>query len=94
MNRHCGCHRNTHYRDWKCKSIINQSIDINTPIRIEPTVKVGRMRTRCRKPRICFHTDNGNKSACEYVIKQTIDIEIPVCYDVETDIGDSYIDCK
>ena len=96
MSKNCNCHRNTCRRDWKCKSRANQLMDINTPVRVEPIVDVGRIKTVYRRPRICFHTKRPNccKCACEFIIKQTIDVEIPICYDVDVDIGNSYVDCK
>ena len=92
MNNNCGCPENTRDRDHACKSTVKKPIDIFTPVSIEPTVRAGRIKTHCDRPRICWPTDCNR--TCDFIIKQTIYVEIPMHYNVETDIGDSHIDCK
>ena len=88
-------------RDRKCKHTIKKPIDIQTPVKLEPSVTVGRISTECAKPEISRQYNSQNNSrceggnrACEFVIKQTIYVEIPICYDVDSDIGPSYVDCR
>ena len=93
MNNDCNC---AACRDTACRSTVKKNIDISTPVRVEPNVRAGRIRTECYRPRICPPTEGdfeGNR-ACDFVIKQTINVEIPMFYDVETDIGESHIDCR
>ena len=96
MNRNCNCHNDSWIQNRQCKSIANKSIDVNTPVRVEPRVEVGRIRTACQRPRIFFQPERrpNHRHACDFVIRQTINVEIPISYDVETNIGDSYVDCK
>jgi len=96
MNINYDCFDHSHDRDRKCKSITKTPIEINTPIKIDPIIKIGKITKECGKLEICWDTEKnpGCKRACEFIIKQTIYVEIPICYDVETDIGESYVDCK
>jgi len=96
MNNNYDYSDDAYDRDRKCKSITKTPIEISTPIKIEPIVKVGRITKECGKPEIRWDTEKKSdcNRACEFVIKQTIYVEIPICYDVETDIGESYVDCK
>jgi len=87
MNKNCGCPI-CNNRDCNCESLTNKNIEINTPVNVEPTVKVGKIRRECGKPQIC------HVRGCEFVIKQTICVEIPICYDIDVDIGDSYTDSE
>lgn len=90
------CFDDDYGRDRKCKSIAKTPVKISTPIKIEPIAKIGRITKECGKPEIYWNTEekcNRNR-ACEFVIKQTIYVEIPLCYDVETEIGESYVDCR
>ena len=95
MNSNCNCPA---CRSTSCSSTIRKPIDISTPVRVEPNVRAGRIRTQCERPRICPPSDGGfdcaRDRACDFVIKQTINVEIPMHYDVKTDIGESHIDCK
>ena len=96
MNNNCSCSKNACGKDHKCRSITKKPIDIDTPVRVEPTVKVGRIKTEYQRPEVCWY-DEGEadcKHACEFVIRQTISVEIPICYDVQTDVGESCVDCK
>jgi len=96
MDNNYKCIGNNYDRDCKCKSITKTPIEISTPVKIKPIVKVGRITEECGKPEICWCNEKGSdcKRACEFVIKQTIYVEIPICYDVETDVGESYVDCR
>ena len=85
-------------RSTGCKSTVRKPIDVLTPVRIEPNVRAGRIRTECERPRICPPSDSefdcNRNRVCDFVIKQTINVEIPMFYDVETNIGESHIDCR
>ena len=94
MNNSCGCSGNSCAKGHKCKSVTKKPIGISTPVRVEPTVKPGRIRTKYERPQICWPAESEGKCACDFVIKQTIYVEIPMYYNVETDVGESYVDCK
>ena len=96
MNYNYDYYEDGYDRDRKCRSITKKPIEISTPVKIEPIVKVGKITKECGKPVICWDTEKEPDftRACEFVIKQTIYVEIPICYDVETDVGESYVDCK
>ena len=97
MNRNCDCSKAPCGRDHACEHTVNQAVEINTPVSIEPTVNVGEIITECARSEICRRTETksncNHKRTCEFVIKQTICVEIPISYDVETDVGESYVDC-
>ena len=80
-------------RDCACESVTRQRLDVSTPVRVVPIVQAGSIMINCEKPKICGFTERPCKRVCEFIIKQTINIEIPICYDIRTDIGDSFIDC-
>ena len=91
------CQRNHN----SCLATTNHNIDVNTPIRLNPIVDIGKVKIECQTPKVCGPIQKGcecchckrNKS-CDYVIKQTLNIEIPISYSVETDAGNSFIDCN
>ena len=96
MRNNHDCYQETYDRDRKCKSTTKKPIDINTPVKLEPIVTVGRINTECAKPEISRQSWKKSECnrTCEFVIKQTIYVEIPICYDVDSDIGPSFIDCR
>ena len=96
MNKNFDCYENNNDKDCKCKSITKKPVDISTPVKIEPIVNVGKITTECSKSEICWNTEKKPdcKRACEFVIKKTIYVEIPICYDVDVQVNPSYIDCK
>ena len=87
MNKDCNC-ATPSKKDCDCVSVICKNIEIDTPVSVDPSIKVGKIKRECGKPQIC------HVRGCEFVIKQTICVEIPICYDVDVDVGDSYTDCK
>ena len=86
MDKSCNCPICNH-SNCACERVINKDIEISTPVSASPIVKVGKIKRECCKPQIC------HVRGCEFVIKQIICVEIPICYDVDVDIGDSYTDC-
>ena len=95
MNNDCNC---SACRSTRCKNTLRKPIDIFTPVRVEPDVRAGRIRTQRERPGICPPSESelgcNHDRACDFVIKQTINVEIPMHYDVKTDIGESHIGCK
>ena len=83
MNQDCNCNA----RKCDCERVVSKNIEIDTPVSVEPTVKIGKIKQECGKPQIC------RTHGCEFIIKQTICVEIPICYDVGVDVGDSCTDC-
>ena len=80
-------------KESKCESTTRQRMDVSTPVRVVPVVQVGSARIDCEEPKICGYAERPCKRVCEFIIKQKINIEIPICYDIRTDIGDSFVDC-
>ena len=77
-----------------CEKVINKSMEISTPVSIEPEIEVGKIVTTCGRPVIEERdSECGRRRACNFVIRQRIDVEIPISYEVDTDIGDSHVAC-
>ena len=61
-------------------------------------LQCGRIKTECGRPEITPFTEGrnecGRRRACNFVIKQKIEVEIPISYEVDTDIGESFVDCN
>ena len=81
-------------REHQCKSTIEKTMEIGTPVRVEPVVDIGDIKIDCDKPKVCYCCCPKKKHGCEFIIKQTVYVEIPICYDVKANIGESYVDCK
>ena len=82
--------------DEKCEAVAHQRIEVDTPVKIEVVSRSKRVRVECCKPIICGHSEPEchRKSSCEFVVKQFIDVRIPICYHVKTKVGESYVKCK
>jgi len=79
-----------------CESVAHQRIEVASPVKIEVASRARCMRIDCCKPIICGHSEPEchRKSGCEFVVKQFIDVRIPICYHVKTKVGESYAKCK
>jgi len=99
MNDSHDCYKEDYYDKGSrgCKNTIKAPIGISTPVRVEPSVMHGRVNVHCGTPEIVRNSGKSREcnggGGCEFVISQTICVEIPICYDVDTDIGASYIEC-
>ena len=79
-----------------CESVAHQRMEVDTPVKIDVASIARCVRIDCCKPIICGHSEPEchRKSSCEFVVKQFIDVRIPICYHVKTDVGESYVKCK
>ena len=79
----------------ECKTVVEQSMEICTPFKLEPMVWVGDMVMECLESEIRKRPKNDcqNRNSCEFMVKQTIKVEIPICYSVQVAAGDNYIEC-
>ena len=82
--------------DEKCESVAHKRMEVDTPVKIEVTSRARSVRIDCRKPIICGYSEPEchRKSSCEFVVKQFIDVRIPICYHVKTNVGESFVKCK
>ena len=96
MYKNSDCSINANNRTYQCQNLAKHSIGVNTPVKVDPIVTVGEVRTACSRPRIfrCPGRNPNCRCASEFVIRQNISVEIPIYYDIETNIGESYVDCK
>ena len=80
----------------KCDAVAHQCMEVGTPVKIDVVSSSRCVRIECCKPFICGHShpECYRKSSCEFVVKQLIDVRIPICYHVNTNMGESYVKCR
>ena len=76
-----------------CETVTNQIIGVNTPVKLKPLVDIGEMKIDCRDLKL-LKSPCSNKNNCEFTIKQTVSVEIPISYHVDVDTKESYVDCN
>lgn len=81
-----------------CPALGTQIIDICLPVDIKPSVKVGRVKTKCLGPaevsrgtKPCEKMDCGE---CGFTIRQKICVEVPVEFKIETKPGEIRHNCE
>ena len=80
-----------------CVAIINKKVEIKTPITIETRTDVECGRIECGEPKICGYSKAGcskDKNTCEFIVKQILNIEIPITYFVKALADESYANCN
>ena len=89
------CNQESHYNE-NYEAIVNQCMEVDTPIRIEVMSKAKGVKIECGKPIICEYTepDCYRESSCEFVVKQWLHLKIPINYLVKADVAESYVKCK
>jgi len=92
MNRFNCCNKKTN----ECRTTTNQCVEVNTPVILETTVDIAEVSVICNEPQIvCSHKKHcNNKYICEFVIKQVLNVEIPVSYQTEVTADNSTINCR
>ena len=75
----------------------NKKIEISTPVKIKANSSIENVKIECGEPRIshyskpcCYHDKNN----CEFIVQQTLNVEIPISYCVKATGGNSYVNCK
>jgi len=78
-----------------CKTVANQYLEVNTPVKLEAIVDVEDVTVKCCEPKIICNqkTHCNNKYIYEFVVKQKINVEIPISYDTVINTGEGYINC-
>jgi len=79
-----------------CGTVAHRRMEVGTPVKIDVVSRSRCVRIECCKPIICGHSEPEccRKSSCEFVVKQFIDVRIPICYNVKTNVGESFVKCK
>jgi len=90
------CHKRKFRLASKCEAVAYQRMEVGTPIKIEVASRTRCVRIECCKPIICDYSEPEchRRSSCEFVVKQFIDVRIPICYHVKTNVGESFVKCK
>ena len=80
----------------ECKKITNKCIEVNTPVKLETIVDIEDISVKSNEPQIICNSKKKchNNYICEFVIKQTLLVEIPICYQTDADAGDSFVKCS
>ena len=76
-------------------SVVTKCLKANTPIRLKVVPELGCANVECGTPKICFFSKPFccSRNSCEFIVEQTIMVEIPIRYFIKADVGESYIDC-
>jgi hypothetical protein len=71
-----------------CGAVAHQCVEVATPVRIDVTSKSEGVEIECGRPIICdfSEADCHRKGSCQFVVKQVIDVKIPISYHVNTDV--------
>ena len=76
----------------ECGKMACQYADVCVPIELKPNATIGKVETECcGDPYVLCRQKSGNM--CEILIKQRVEIRIPVTYSVIACIGENMIDC-
>ena len=78
-----------------CENTVTQCLKTYTPIKLKVQSELGDTDIECGKPEICFASQAKccKKDCFEFVVEQTLMVEIPVKYYISADIGESHIEC-
>ena len=79
-----------------CPVIGHQSVELCVPVSVHPFAKVGRIVTKCFGKPIIKSGDvckGEQKENCNFTIKQTISIEVPIEFGTTIDTGETFITC-
>ena len=93
-------HHDEHDRDGCC-SVVKKKIGVQTPVEVKVKTHSGHVKVMCSTPYItgggieqaAHHHGGCGGTKCEFVINQTICLEIPISYRVRTDVKDSFVNC-
>ena len=80
-----------------CIAKTKRLVDVVTPIKLEVIASSEAMDIKCGRPRICDCSrcySHCHKDGCEFTIKQTLCVEIPISYKVEAKTGPSKTNCN
>lgn len=82
------------------KELIEKFLSIALPVKVTPSVDIKPVKTEpCGRP-IITPTKHGKcelgekDGDCEFTIIQKMKIEIPVKFNIRTDIDDPFVDCE
>jgi len=70
-----------------CTKTVTACVEAATPVSLEVTPRMTETHIECGTPRICDWSESRycRKNRCEFTVKQTIIVEIPISYDVKVD---------
>jgi hypothetical protein len=80
-----------------CVGVVKQIVEVNTPVSLEAIANINNTKVDCGEPKICsFSKPNcyHDNKTCEFTIKQTLCVEIPISYQIKTKAGNSYMECN
>ena len=78
----------------ECSKVSCQYADITLPVEIKPDAKVGEIKLECCGEPSVTCKKGQSKDVCEIKINQKICVKIPICYKVETCVGNKNICCN
>ena len=80
-----------------CPAVGQREVEVCIPVEIIPFVKVGSVKTKCCGEPVIKNGDchcQGKKNGtCSFTISQTLNVEVPIFFGANTQVGDMFVDC-
>ena len=76
-------------------SAVTKCLEASTPIKLRVESELGDTNIECGPPEICFFSRPFwcRRNSCEFVVNQTLMVEIPIRYLIKADAGESHVEC-